>query len=81
MPDSQIGFSNIPELSDGQLKRMRRVGRPATGTAKQLIAIRLSPSLLSTLRRMAAKQGKPYQTLIHETLIHELLEKAASRAA
>jgi uncharacterized protein (DUF4415 family) len=55
MPDSQIGFSNIPELSDGQLKRMRRVGRPATGMAKQLIAIRLSPSLLSTLHRMAAK--------------------------
>ena len=76
MPDSQIDFSDIPELSDGQLKRMHRVGRPATGMAKQLIAIRLSPSLLSTLRKMAAKQGKPYQTLIHE-----LLEKATSRAA
>lgn len=76
MPDSQIDFSDIPELSDRQLKRMHRVGRPATGMAKQLIAIRLSPSLLSTLRKMAAKQGKPYQTLIHE-----LLEKATSRAA
>jgi len=32
--------------------------------------------LLAMLRKMAAKQGKPYQTLIHE-----LLEKAASRAA
>lgn len=76
IPDSQIDFSDIPELSDEQLKRMRRVGRPATGLAKQLIAIRLSPRLLATLRKMAAKQGKPYQTLIHE-----LLEKAASRAA
>lgn len=76
IPDSQIDFSDIPELSDEQLKRMRRVGRPATGLAKQLIAIRLSPRLLATLRMMAAKQGKPYQTLIHE-----LLEKAASRAA
>lgn len=76
IPDSQIDFSDIPELSDEQLKRMRRVGRPATGLAKQLIAIRLSPRLLATLRRMATKQGKPYQTLIHE-----LLEKAASRAA
>lgn len=55
---------------------MRRVGRPATGMAKQLIAIRLSPRLLATLRRMAAQQGKPYQTLIHE-----LLEQAASHAA
>ncbi|MDF0650264.1 MAG: hypothetical protein CV081_05940 [Nitrospira sp. LK265] len=76
MPDSQIDFSDIPELSDEQLKRMRRVGRPVTGMAKQLIAIRLSPDLLAALRRMATKQGKPYQTLIHE-----LLEKAASRAA
>lgn len=36
--------------------------------AKQLIAIRLSPRLLSQLRKMAAKQGKPYQSLIHELL-------------
>jgi predicted DNA binding CopG/RHH family protein len=52
------------------------VGRPKSGATKQLIAIRLSPQLLSRLRRMAAKQGMPYQTLIHK-----LLEKAASRAA
>jgi predicted DNA binding CopG/RHH family protein len=76
MPDSQIDFSDIPELTDEQLKRMRRVGRPSSGMAKQLIAIRLSPRLLATLRKMAAKQGKPYQTLIHE-----LLEKASSKAA
>jgi len=76
MPDSQIDFSDIPEATDAQLRRMRRVGRPASGMAKQLIAIRLSPRLLSQLRKMAAKQGKPYQSLIHE-----LLEKAASRAA
>lgn len=76
IPDSQIDFSDIPEATDEELKRMRRVGRPKTGMAKQLIAIRLSPRLLATLRKMAAKQGKPYQTLIHE-----LLEKAASRAA
>ena len=76
IPDSQIDFSDIPEATDAQLKRMRRVGRPASGMAKQLIAIRLAPRLLSQLRKMAAKQGKPYQSLIHE-----LLEKAASRAA
>ena len=76
MPDSEIDFSDIPELTEAQLKRMRRVGRPSTGMAKQLIAIRLSPRLLDQLRKMAAKQKKPYQTLIHE-----LLEKAASHAA
>ena len=76
MPDSRIDFSDMPELSDEQLKRMKRVGRPATGMAKQLIAIRLSPRLLAALRNIAAKQSKPYQTLIHE-----LLEKAVSQAA
>ncbi|MBI3806795.1 MAG: BrnA antitoxin family protein [Nitrospirae bacterium] len=76
MPDSQIDFSDIPEATDAQLKRARRVGRPASGMAKQLIAIRLSPRLLSQLRKMAAKQGTPYQSLIHE-----LLEKAANKVA
>jgi predicted DNA binding CopG/RHH family protein len=47
-----------------------------TGRAKQLIAIRIAPRLLQQLRRMAAKQSKPYQTLIHE-----LLEKAARKVA
>ena len=76
MPDSQIDFSDIPESTDEELQRARRVGRPSNGMAKQLIAIRLSPKLLDQLRKMAAKQRKPYQTLIHE-----LLEKAASHAA
>ena len=76
IPDSANDFSDIPELSDEQLKRMRRIGRPATGMAKELIAIRLSPCLLAALQQMAAKRRKPYQTLIHE-----LLEKAASQAA
>lgn len=76
IPDSQIDFSDMPELSDEQLKHMRRGGRPVTGMAKQLIAIRLSPRLLAALRKMAAKQGTGYQTLIHE-----LLEKVASGAA
>lgn len=74
--DAQIDFSDIPEATDAELKRMRRVGRPASGMAKQLIAIRLSPTLLNQLRKMAAKQGKPYQSLIHE-----LLEKATAKAA
>ncbi len=76
MADRRIDFSDIPESTTAQLRRARRVGRPKSGTAKQLIAVRLSPRLLAALRKMAAKQGKPYQTLIHE-----LLEKAASRAA
>jgi predicted DNA binding CopG/RHH family protein len=73
-PDSAIDFSDIPESTDSELRRARRVGRPKTGNAKQLIAIRLAPRLLTKLRRLAAKQSKPYQTLIHE-----LLERAATK--
>jgi predicted DNA binding CopG/RHH family protein len=76
MPDSQIDFSDIPESSTDELARARRVGRPTTGNAKQMIAIRIDPRLLVRLRRMAKSQRKPYQTFIHD-----LLEKAASQAA
>lgn len=76
IPDSEIDFSDIPESTDEELQRARRVGRPRTGKAKDLIAIRIAPDLLQRLRRMAAKRNKPYQTLIHE-----LLEKAAGKVA
>jgi len=76
MPDSRIDFSDIPESSEEELRRARRVGRPTTGRAKQLIAIRLDPRLLAELRHLAMRQRKPYQTLVHE-----LLEAAVRRAA
>jgi uncharacterized protein (DUF4415 family) len=66
--DSRIDSSDIPESTDLELKRARRVGRPSTGDAKQLIAIRIHPRLLANLRRLARQQNKPYQTLIHEIL-------------
>jgi len=77
IPDSEIDFSDIPESTDEELRRARRVGRPKTGRPpRQLIAIRIDPYLLKRLRQLAAKQDKPYQTFIHE-----LLERAAKRAA
>jgi len=68
MSDSKIDYSDIPELTDQQLKQARRVGRPRTGNAKRLIALRVAPALLAKLRKMARKQGMPYQTLMHELL-------------
>ena len=76
MPDSKIDFSDIAESTNGELKKARRVGRPKADRTKQLIAIRLDPVLLEQLRKMAEKQGKPYQSLIHD-----LLEEAADKAA
>jgi len=74
IPDRRIDFSDILESTDAELRRARRVGRPKSGKAKQLIAIRIAPRLLAQLRRLAAKQSKPYQTLIHE-----LLERATTK--
>jgi hypothetical protein len=36
IPDSQLDLSDIPESTAAELRRARRVGRPATGNAKQL---------------------------------------------
>jgi len=76
MPDSKLDFSDVPESTAEELRRARRVGRPVSGSAKQLIAIRIAPRLLAQLRRLASKQSKPYQTLIHE-----LLERATQKVA
>ena len=74
--DEDIDFSDIPDSSDDELQRARRVGRPKTGKAKQLIAVRISPEILTKLKKLAAKQDKPYQTLINE-----LLKKATDKVA
>jgi predicted DNA binding CopG/RHH family protein len=74
MPDSKLDLNDTPEASDEQLGHARRFGRPATGNAKQLIAIRIALRPLAQLRRLAAKQSKPYQTLIHD-----LLERTAEK--
>ena len=77
MLNRQIDFSDIPESTDEELRRARRVGRPKSSRPpRQLIAIRIDPALLKQLRKLAAKQDKPYQTYIHE-----LLESAAKKAA
>lgn len=67
--DKEIDFSDIPELSDKQLKSMRRVGRPPLGTSsRQMIAIRLDPKVLEEIRKIAKSSKKGYQTLINEVL-------------
>ena len=71
-----IDFSDIPDSTPEELKRAVRVGRPATGKAKQMIAFRIAPGLLARIRKLAAKQETPYQSLLHE-----LLEDAVDRRA
>jgi len=69
----KIDFSDIPELSDNQLSRMRRVGRPTVGDEpRKLIAIRLDAKVLSWLRETAQKTGTPYQSLVNQILAEEM---------
>jgi uncharacterized protein (DUF4415 family) len=73
MKSKKINFSDIPELSDKQLSRMRRVGRPTVGDEpRKLIAIRLDPKVLDWLRKTAEKKGLPYQSLVNEILAQEM---------
>lgn len=76
IPDSKIDFSDIPELTDNELARGRRVGRPKSDIVKQMIALRIDPNLLSKLKKLAIKRKTPYQTLLHE-LLEEALRDAA----
>jgi predicted DNA binding CopG/RHH family protein len=77
MPDSELNFDDIPELTDDELKRMRPVGRPKSEQTKYMISFRIDPKLLKSLRQMAEEQNKPYQTLIHELLTKATKKKAA----
>ncbi len=57
----KIDYSDIPLLSDRQFASMRRVGRPPLGEERrQLIAIRLDPTVLRWLKSLAAKREVPY---------------------
>ena len=66
---------HLTGITDEQLAKARRVGRPNSDHPKKLIAVRLSPKLLADLRKKAARKRKPYQTFMHE-----LLEKAVKAA-
>lgn len=75
---SKIDFSDIPEASDKQLRSMRRVGRPPIGSeARQLIAIRLDPDVLSRFRAEAKRLRIGYQTLIHRVLSEHVGSRVA----
>lgn len=73
IPDAEIDFSDAPELTDDQLKTVKRVGRPTQGDEpKQLIAIRLDPQLLKRIKAQAKKSKVPYQSLIQKVLAANL---------
>lgn len=68
--EKPIDLSDIPELSTEQLGSMRRVGRPRLNAAgaREMIAIRLDPTVIEGFRKAAKRRGVGYQTLISEVL-------------
>ena len=74
--DRDIDFSDAAESTDDELTRAKRVGRPSSSNAKQLIALRVSPEVLAKIRKIAERAGKPYQTYIHDVL-KKITDKAA----
>lgn len=61
---------------------MRRVGRPPIGKQRhQLIAIRVDPSVLESLRKETRHRRVGYQTLINEVLAEHARKDIARRSA
>jgi uncharacterized protein (DUF4415 family) len=66
----RIDYSDIPASTPEQLASMRRVGRPrlSSAGAREMIAIRLDPTVIEGFRKAAKRRGVGYQTLINEVL-------------
>lgn len=58
---------------------MRRVGRPPLGAAaRRLIAIRIDPQVLESLRKEAKRRGVGYQTLINDVLARSMQRRRSA---
>ncbi|GEM_PF-2501699 len=67
--DSEIDFSDIPELDEEVLNKIKRRGRPIIGDSpRKAISVRIEEDVLAKLKAKAKKRGVPYQSLINEIL-------------
>jgi uncharacterized protein (DUF4415 family) len=66
---SKIDYSDIPALTETQLKALKPIGRPRLGTLpRRAISLRIDEDVLAWLKRRAAAIDKPYQSLINDIL-------------
>jgi uncharacterized protein (DUF4415 family) len=67
---TRIDYSDIPASTPEQLASMKRVGRPrlSAAGAREMIAIRIDPTVMEGFRKAAKRRGIGYQTLINEVL-------------
>jgi uncharacterized protein (DUF4415 family) len=67
--DSEIDYSDIPELDSSDLKKLKRVGRPLVGESpRKAISVRIETEVLARLKARAKKKGIGYQSLINKIL-------------
>ena len=67
--DSEIDYSDIPALTDKELSKFKRRGRPVIGESpRKAISIRIDQQTLKKLKLKAKKTGIAYQSLINEIL-------------
>jgi uncharacterized protein (DUF4415 family) len=67
--DSEIDYSDIPELSSEQLSKFKKRGRPVIGDSpRKAVSIRIESEVLEKLKGKAKKRGVGYQSLINEIL-------------
>ena len=61
MDDREIDYSDIPELTDEQLKQFKRVNKPLT----RKVTINLNENVIVYFKEQANATVIPYQTLIN----------------
>jgi hypothetical protein len=82
MPDDQIDYSDIPEMSDqaGWVRVHEHPEHPLNRVLARLLSIRLPEPDIALAQQLAGAKGLPYQTYI-KSLLHEALEREARRHA
>lgn len=69
LDDSEIDYSDIPELTDEQLRKFKRRGRPVIGESPRVaISIRVETKTLERLKKKAKTMRVGYQSLINQIL-------------
>ena len=79
--DEHIDFSDVPELTEDQLRSAKRTrrGRPPLGAfPRKTISMKIDPGVLEQIKLAAEANGTGYQTFIHG-ILEDYLKK--NRAA
>lgn len=76
LPDDQINLTDIPEMTEEQMKHGVRgmFHRPES----KLVSIRLNSVDLALATKLATQKGLPYQTYI-KSLLHESLMRESQK--